>query len=128
MLKRSKPARPFWFALTGFFASLGALLIPHLLPALGIHPLFVMASIAALFLLAGWLILKMSRKGAVFPDMHQLALASGVMLLYLLLAPIWEFAATRRRNMTGMTVVAGLAALLFLWIARRIKTRDEPPP
>ena len=122
----AKPAHPFWFALTGFLTALGMLWIPHSLPSRGVHPLWVMAAIVGLVASAGWLILKMSGKGVAFPPSHQLAVATGVLLPYILLAPVWEFVAARSGNMTGMTAVAGLAVVFLFWIARRIRTRYKP--
>ena len=122
----AKPAHPFWFALTGFVAALGLLLIPNTLPSRSVHPIWAMAAIVGLVASAGWLILKMSRKGTAFPPSHQLAMASGVLTLYILLAPLWEFVAARGGNMTGMTVVAVLTAVFLFWIARRIRTPSGP--
>lgn len=118
---RGSPSHPFWFVLAGFAETLGLFLIPYLLPAWDVHPLWVMTAIVMLVIVAGKVLVRLSgRISAILPT-QQLGLASGVLGFYILLAPVWEFVAARRGNMSGMTVVAVLTVLFLAGVAQSLK-------
>ena len=114
--------RPLWFALTGFGATLAFFLIHWVLPKIGLPVLLTLLAAVALVPLVVWRVRRLSRNGA-WNDEHQLALAGGALMFFVLLAPVAELDTTRPDNTAGMTLV-GLAALLFLiWLRRRIVQR-----
>jgi hypothetical protein len=74
-----------------------------------------------LVVLVGWVVLRASGGGMKWSDKHRLALASGALGFFILLAPLQELDKKRADNTTGMVLV-GLAAVIFLiWIALRIR-------
>jgi hypothetical protein len=64
--------------------------------------------------LVSWVILKLSGGGLAWSNKHQLALASGGLIFFVLLAPMQELDKNRPDNTTGMTIV-GLAIAIFLF-------------
>jgi hypothetical protein len=60
-----------------------------------------------------WLVRRASDQGRAWSREHQLALASGVLALFILLSPVQE-----TRGLVGKSVL-GLAAAMFLWWMRR---------
>ncbi len=117
--------RPRRFAVTGFLATLGFFLVNWVLPGTGIPALLTVG--LALALVGGTLrvVLRMSGNGAAWTERHQLALASGALGFFILLAPLQELDKTRPDNTAGMALV-GLVALVFLaWMARRIRRAEE---
>ncbi len=113
--------KSFRFWLTGFLGTLAFFLIFWALPNTGIHPLVTMLIIVCWIGIIGWLVLRMSGNGSAWTDRQRLALVSGPLSLFIVLAPVHEFDTSRVDNTTGMTVV-GIAALLFLlWLWRRVR-------
>ncbi|MBN1483215.1 MAG: hypothetical protein JXA37_00710 [Chloroflexia bacterium] len=110
--------RPPWFALLGFGAALSFFLVYWLLPELALPvPLTLLCGVGWALLLTG-LVRWMSRGGA-WGAAHPLALASGAMGFFALLAPLQEMDPARTDDPRGMALV-GLATLLFLaWLWRR---------
>jgi hypothetical protein len=116
------PRRPVWFGLTGFFATLAFFFTNWVLPENGLPVLLTM--LTTLFLVVGvaWVTHRMSR--GAWTDIHRLALASGALMFFALLAPLQEIDTSRTDNTTGMAVV-GLAALFFLiWLRRRVRRNN----
>jgi hypothetical protein len=120
-------SRPLCFGLIGFVATLLFFLIQWVPPEIGLPVLLTMASTVALVVFVVWVVRRMSKDGA-WRDKHRLALASGGLMLFVLLAPIHEFNAERMDNPTGMMIV-GLVVMLFLiWMQRRVAQRDQRAP
>lgn len=119
--------RPLWFALVGFVAQFVFFFgIFWGLPEFAIPvPLTMLAAVVLVALVAGG-VQRMSRGGA-WNNEHRLALASGALMFFVLIAPLQELDETRVDNTTGMMLV-GLAMLLFLsWLWRRVRGRIENP-
>jgi len=117
-----RPAHPFWFLLTGFLATLVFFIfLAWMLPNTPTHPLLTMILILGEVVLVGWVILKLSGGGLAWSSKHQLALASGGLIFFILLAPMQELDKNRPDNTTGMTIV-GLAVAIFLfWLMKHIQ-------
>ena len=134
LLARWLPAQPFaqravqvpraiHFWLLGLLGTLAFFIIFWAVPYSSIHPLLtILLGLAlAAAVLVRWL--RMSGDGVYWRDAHRLALATGGLFFYILLAPLREFDQTRPDNTRGMTAV-GVAMLLFLvWAALRVKRR-----
>jgi peptidoglycan/LPS O-acetylase OafA/YrhL len=71
------------------------------------------------------LVRRLSGAGA-WTDIHRLALASGALGFFVLLAPLAELDTTRPDNPAGMTVVGVAAALLLVWLGRRTRREIDP--
>lgn len=113
-----KPSR-FW--LVGFLGTIAFFLTFSVLPHTVLLPFITMLIGIGLVVLVIWLVMRMSGNGAVWAEMHRLALGAGPLSLFIILTPIHEFVANRTDNPTGMTL-AGLATLVFLlWLWRRVK-------
>jgi hypothetical protein len=111
---------PICFTAVGLGATVAFFICHWVLPELGL-PVFLTLLITALWLVATvWLVLVLSRGGA-WNDKHKLALLTGVVLFWVLLAPLQEMAADRPDDTTGLTVVSFFVVLLLLWL--RWKTR-----
>jgi len=75
-------------------------------------------------ILVGWIVLRLSGSGA-WSQRHQLALSSGALGFFILLAPLQELDKNRTDNTKGMTFAALAAAVFLLWMARRLKHLTE---
>jgi hypothetical protein len=111
-----------WFGLVGFAGTLVFFFMHWIFPEIGVPVLLTM--LAAV--LWAWLIIivvrYMSGEGG-WSDEDKLALVSGALTFFILLAPISEFDASRPDNPAGMTLV-GLVALFFLiWLRRKTRHR-----
>jgi hypothetical protein len=70
---------------------------------------------------------KRLESGAAFNSpSHLLALASGVLTFFILLAPLQEMDPGRADNTAGMAVVGAAAALFLIWMAWRLRIRPRP--
>lgn len=111
-----------WFGLVGFAGTLVFFFMHWIFPEIGVPVLLTMLGAV----LWAWLIIivvrYMSGEGG-WSDEDKLALVSGALTFFILLAPISELGASRPDNPAGMTLV-GLAALLFLiWLRRKTRRR-----
>ncbi|OGO50196.1 MAG: hypothetical protein A2Z30_07700 [Chloroflexi bacterium RBG_16_64_43] len=94
-------------------------------------PVLALLALLAAF---GWASIALGKRlesGAAFNSpRHLLALASGVLTFFILLAPLQEMDPSRADNTAGMSVVGATAALFLLWIAWRLRIRPRPeiPP
>lgn len=112
---------PFWFWLTGFLGTIAFFVGFWGLPHIILSPFVTVFIGIGLVALVAWLVMRMSGNGAAWAEMHRLALAAGPLSLFILIAPLQEFDATRTDNPAGMTLV-GLAALIFLlWLWWRVR-------
>lgn len=121
--RSAKPTRrPLWFGLLGFVSTLVFFFMHWIFPEIGVPvPLTMLATVSWV-----WLIFTavryMSGEGG-WSDEEKLALVSGALTFFILLAPISEFDVSRPDNPAGMTLV-GLAALFFLiWLRRKTRRR-----
>ena len=91
------------------------------LPHTGIHPVFSILAAGGLAVLAWRAVGRMSSRPPTWAEDRRLALAAGLLLPFILFAPIQEFDAARADDTSGMTLV-GLAFLVFLlWLWRRVR-------
>lgn len=112
---------PVWFWLTGFLGTIVFFLIFAGLPNTGLHPLVPILAGIVFLVLVGLMVMWMSGNGGAWTDMHRFALGTGPLTVFILLAPLHEFDASRADNPAGMTLV-GIAALGFLlWLWWRVK-------
>ena len=68
-----------------------------------------------------WVVLKGLGHGLACSERHQLALASGGLVFFVVLAPIQEFDPARLDDMTGMTLVGAGILVLLAWLAWRVR-------
>lgn len=125
----SRPApRPLAFLLVGFVGMLGLFAGMGGLPRIPVPAFVTMLGLAAWATLIAVWVRSLSRGGRAWDDRHRLALASGALGLFVLLAPLQELDASRPDNTTGMALV-GLAALVFLvLLRRRVDRRSRADP
>ena len=119
--KRQGPAHRFWFLLTGFLSTLGLFFLAWVLPQTGVYPIVTILMMAGLVVAAGWVVLKMSG-GVVLSDRHKLALISGALGFFILLAPLQELDKKRADNTAGMTIVGVSMAVFLVWLAQRVRS------
>jgi len=113
---------PLWFGLVGFASTLVFFFMHWIFPEIGVPVPLTM--LAALLLVRTVIIAlrHMSGEGG-WSDDDKLALVSGALTFFILLAPLSEFDVSRSDNPTGMTLV-GLVALFFLiWLRRKTRRR-----
>lgn len=114
--------RPIWLALLGFTAMLFFFLLGWVFPQIGLPPLLNILAFIGLAWGAWRLVRRASGEGA-WDDAGRLALASGALGFFILIAPLSELDAARLDNPAGMTLVA-LAALAFLvWLRFRVRRK-----
>jgi hypothetical protein len=122
--KAAPPTRN--YALLGFGATLIFFFINWGWPNLGV-PVFItlLADLCLVGAIVHIIYASAQRQG--WDDKYRLALASGALGFFVLLAPLQELDTTRTDNTSGMSLVA-MAFLLFLvYLWRRVKqNRDEP--
>jgi hypothetical protein len=112
--------RPLWFACVGFAFAVGFFLTMWIPAEIDAPVSLTLLAALALPVVTVWLVRKMSHSGA-WNDEHRLALASGVLMFLVLIAPLQEFDMARLDNTTGMTMV-GLATFCFLiWLRKRVR-------
>jgi len=122
--RSKKVAHPIWFLLVGFVGTLALFFLVWVVPRTGIHPLLTMGLMVCLVTLVGWIVLRLSGSGAL-SQKYQLALSSGALGFFILLAPLQELDKNRTDNTKGMIFVGLAAAVFLLWIARRLKRLTE---
>jgi hypothetical protein len=94
-------------------------------PKSGIHPILLMLLVIGLVILVGWIVLRMSSSGFGWTDRHKLALASGALGFFILLAPLQELDKNRTDNTTGMTIVGLMMAIFLIWLALRVRAIER---
>lgn len=110
--------RSLWFGLTGFVGTLGLFFVAWVCPVNGVPPLLAVLLLAGLPVGVAWIALKVLGRGLICSERHQLALASGGLMFFVLLAVLQEVDASRPDDMTGMALV-GLVVFVFLIRLRR---------
>jgi len=115
---------PLRFALVGFLGTLTLYLINWILPTT-LMPFWVAILLMLLLALAiAYAILHMSSNTAGWTGQHQIALVSGTLAFFILMAPITEFT-QRQLDPSGLTFVALIAAGLLYLLNRRIRKREQ---
>ncbi len=110
-----------WFWLVGFLAAFVFFLVFDGLPKSGIHPIISVSMIAAVILIAVWLVYRMSCSFSAWRDKHRLALSSGVLGALILFTPVLEF----EKHMAGMVAVGASFAAFLVWLNRAIVNREK---
>ncbi|MCP4538166.1 MAG: hypothetical protein GY832_13580 [Chloroflexi bacterium] len=112
--------RPLWFACVGFIFALSFYFFMLIPPELDIPVSLTLWTTLVLPMATMWLLYKMSRGGA-WNDKHRLALASGVLMFLVLIAPLQELDTDRLDNTTGMTLVGLITFCFLVWLRRRVR-------
>ena len=118
---RNRPAHPFWFLLTAFLATFVFFFLFWMLPNTPTPPLLTMLFMLGEVALVGWVMLKLSGGGLAWSNEHKLALASGGLIFFILLAPMQELDKNRPDNTTGMTIVSLATVIFLLGLMKHIK-------
>jgi hypothetical protein len=120
---RTEPSRnPLWFGLIGFTSTTAFFFLHWIFPENGVPVPLTMLAAVSLVWLVFIAVRNISGEGG-WSDEDKLALVSGALTFFILLAPISEFIASRPDNPAGMTLV-GLVALFFLiWLRGRTQRR-----
>jgi hypothetical protein len=111
---------PICFTVVGLGATVFFFVSHWVLPELGL-PVFFTLLITALWLVATIGLVRLMSRGGAWNDKHKLALLTGALLFWALLAPVQEISPDRPDDTTGMTIVAFLVILFLIWL--RWKTR-----
>lgn len=119
-----KPPVLFWLA--GFLGTVIYMTIFWWLPNTSTPAAVTGVLGIALIAAITWLVMRLSRNAAEWDDRHRLALATGPLVIFILMTPIEELFRSRAGGTAGMILV-GLAALLLLaWLHfRAIKRARE---
>lgn len=116
--------RPRWFWLIGFLSMIAFFAVPATLVSWHTPAVVTFYIVAAMFGGVVWLVLRLSGNGAAWNDQHRLALAAGPLSVFTLAGFIREInKAEQPDDPTGMIVVATVAAILLLWLSRRVASQ-----
>jgi len=122
--KSTDVAQPLRFGLVGFLGTLTLYLINWVLPTT-LTPFWVTILLTLLLdLVVGFVLLRMSSNGLGWTERHQVALVSGALAFFVLLAPITEIT-QRQRDPAGLTFVALIAVGLLYLLTRLIRKREQ---
>lgn len=122
--KSTDVAQPLRFGLVGFLGTLTLYLINWVLPTT-LTPFWVTIPLTILLDLAvGFVLLRMSSNASGWTERHQVALVSGALAFFVLLAPITEIT-QRQRDPAGLTFIALIAVGLLYLLTRRIHKREQ---
>ncbi|MDD4868995.1 MAG: hypothetical protein PHR77_00440 [Kiritimatiellae bacterium] len=114
--------RPFWFLAVGFLGTLLLFIFFGGLPKTKILPVITILLGLGITIIVAILVWNISGYGRLWSDLHRLALISGALGFFILLAPFHELAnAKRPDNTAGMTAVGLATFILLLWLKRRLK-------
>ena len=123
--KYNKTVRALWFLPVGFLGTFTLFFLEWVMPKTGLHPIFLMLLVTGLVILVGWIVLHLSGGGVAWSERHQLALASGALGFFILLAPLQEMDKNRTDNTTGLAIVGLVMAIFLIWLALRIRARER---
>jgi predicted outer membrane lipoprotein len=116
--------QPLRFGLVGFLGTLTLYLVNWILPTT-LTPFWVTIVLTVLLACAiGFVLLRMSGNALGWTERHQVALVSGALAFYILLAPIVEIT-QRQTDHTGLTFLALLVVGLLYLLTRRIRKREQ---
>ena len=124
--KSTEVAQPLRFGLVGFLGTLTLFLSSWILPTTLLPFWVALLLILLLALAVGFAILHMSSNVQGWTGRHQIALVSGALAFFVLLAPITEIAHWQSsQSLTGLTFVALVIAGLLYLLNRRIRKREQ---
>jgi hypothetical protein len=115
---------PLRFGLIGFLGTLTLYLITWILPTTLVPFWVAILLMLVLALAIAYAILHMSGNATSWTGRHQIALISGALLFYILMAPITEFT-QRQLDPSGLTFVALIALGVLYLLNRRIRRREQ---
>jgi hypothetical protein len=121
-----KAAHPFWFLLIGFAGTFGWFFLVWVVPQTRVPAAATLGLMVLLVVVITGAVLRLSGGGRL-PDQHRLALVSGALGFFILLAPLQELDKKRTDNTTGMALVGLAMLVLLLWIHRRIRRGEANP-
>lgn len=121
-----KAAHPFWFLLIGFAGTFGWFFLVWVVPQARVPAAATLGLMVLLLVVTTWTVLRLSGSGKL-PDRNQLALVSGALGFFILLAPLQELDKKRTDNTTGMALVGLAMLLLLLWVYMRIRRGEINP-
>ncbi len=121
---REKAAHWFWFLLIGFLGTLALFFLAWVPPNTSVHPTITILLMAGLVILVGWAVIRLSGGGMKWSDKHKLAMGSGALGFFIVLAPLQEFDKKRSDNTAGMALVGLAMLLLLLWICMRMRRSE----
>jgi len=115
---------PLRFGLVGFLGTLTLFLINWVLPTT-LTPFWVTILLTLLLdVVVGFVLLRISGNALGWTERHQVALVSGALAFFVLLAPIVEIT-QRQSDHTGLTFVALVIVGLLYLLTRRIRRREQ---
>ncbi|GAC1401062.1 MAG: hypothetical protein NVSMB49_14640 [Ktedonobacteraceae bacterium] len=122
--RSTEVAQPLRFGLVGFLGTLTLFLINWVLPTT-LTPFWATILLTLLLAIAvAFVLLHMSSNTLGWTERHQIALVSGALAFFVLLAPITEIT-QRQRDPAGLTFVALIIAGLLYLLMRRIRKREQ---
>lgn len=113
---------PICFTLVGFGATVFFFVAHWVLPELGL-PVWLTLTATILWLIATGRVIRAMSRGGSWNDKHKLALITGTLLFWTLLAPLQEMDPKRLDDTTGLTVVAFLVLLFLVWLRGKVRRR-----
>jgi hypothetical protein len=109
--------------LVGFVSTVAFFAAQWVLPTVNLAPFGVVGATIALATLIGWLVLRWSRR-MNWGGQQRLALASGALGFFILLAPLLELHPPQNgKPYAGMTLAALALLVGLIWLARRVTFR-----
>ena len=120
------PPQPYRLALSGFAATLALFFCLWALPNTALPAWLTMLLMALVATLPWQGIAHLSRRAAL-TDAHHLALASGALSFFIILAPLQEMDQMRADNTAGMALVGLAFVVLLFWLFRSIQKRAAQP-
>jgi uncharacterized membrane protein len=116
----SAPPALWWLRCAGFLGTFGVLMNLYILRMV-LSPIFPILLALGMVILSFALIQRWAKRPGWGME-HRLALVSGVMGFFIVFSPVFEFVIPSK-NMTGLTLVNGLALGGLVWLARRSAAR-----
>ena len=120
------PPRNYRLVILGFAATLAFFICLWALPNTALPALLTMLLIALVASLT-WLGIQRLSQHTALKDIHRLALASGALSFFIVLAPLQQLDQTRPDNTAGMGLVGLAFLILLVWLSRRIQKKPSLP-
>ncbi|HUS84071.1 MAG TPA: hypothetical protein VMX56_02920 [Anaerolineales bacterium] len=114
--------RPFWIAMIGFLSVAAFFMIGWALPELDVPPVITIG-ILIILAVGGMRLLRWASGEGAWSDVGRLALASGALTFFIILAFIAENSSDRTDNPAGMAFVGLTAAVGLLALNLRVRRR-----
>jgi len=93
------------------------------LPAIGLPPLFTMVMMALFTFAVVYMLLGFAKRG--FREAQGLALAAGMLSVFIALGPILELSPRGTRDFTGESLVSVSFVVFLVWLRRRVRSEDR---